>query len=204
MLGYLKFLLPVVFAGINRIRGADYKVFGLGVTGIVKVLAGVILSIPFITFTNLYTLLFVPLMIGLYILGASVGWGKWVPIVLDGEWKFPKEMKGIHYKVVHWLANFIVKEDDDIVNYSRIALCITGFTWWLPVTVPFIIFGNWFMAIVCLVWLSISFPLSEDISRIVLRHKKDEYDIYWTTKAWAFGEIVYGFLQGLWLMLVFI
>jgi len=202
---YLKFLLPVVFAGINRVRGADYKIFGLEIaTVVVKVLAGIILSLPLITFSNLYTLLFIPLMIGLYILGCSVGWGKWVAIVLDGEWKFPKPMKGIHYKIVHWLANLVIKEDENIVGYSRLALVITGFTWWAPVMIPFIIFGNWIWSLVCLIGLSISFPLSEDISRIVLNNKKEKYGINWTSKAWAFAEMVYGFMQGFCLMILFL
>jgi len=205
IINYLKYLLPLVFSIINRARGADWKIFGLNIIqSIFMVLAGIILSIPFISLSNLYTLLFIPLMIGLYLLGASVGWGKWVPIVLDGKWRFPKEMSGLHYKIVHWLANLIVKEEKDIVNYSRVALLITGFTWWTPVMIPFIIFGNWILAMVCLVGLSISFPLSEDISRIILSNRKEKYGIYWTSKAWAFAEIVYGFLQGLCLILVFI
>lgn len=161
---------------LNRVRGGLFNVNTWIIGIFFGILSGVITASYVATFIGL----------GLYMLGESMGWGKWIGSI--GE-RVPKydEYEGI-YNGIHWLANRIVDEHDDYLNYSRIALAIRGWYWFAPLLTMYAFYGviGWVEATVLSVLIAGAFPLSVEIGRII---KKGMY--------WEASEYVYGAFHGI-------
>lgn len=73
-----------------------------------------------------------------YIAGESFSWGKWVGYV-SSENREAIDMNicynsddGVRFPYIHYMANSIVKEKVDYLNYARIALVFRGVIWFAP------------------------------------------------------------------------
>jgi hypothetical protein len=94
-------------------------------------------------------------------------------------------------KIVHdWKTNFI--------EYSRVALTIRGFYWWLPTLAPLYFVGfNPLVLLGCILFLSVGFPIACEIGYL-LRDKISfgKYGLEFRG-GWELQEGAYGLMQDL-------
>lgn len=136
---------------------------------------------------------------GLYILGESFGWGKWLSTVpcWDDQYYTQAIYNGGMLIArndgksngIHWLAEKVAKETKDFRKYAISALVIRGFYWYAPILFALAFFGItpiWLAAI-----LAVSVGILMPISYLLA---------YWTvgeTTYWPRGEHIFGVVQGL-------
>lgn len=129
----------------------------------------------------------------LYIAGESFAWGKWVGAILRRS-SNPAVGDGRSFPYIHYIANSIIKEESDYLNYSRLALVIRGFIWWSPLLILAGVYGlSWWIVAVNSLLLAIAFPISVELGR-VLKFKFTVWKIE-CEGAWSRQEIIYGFFQ---------
>ncbi len=121
-------LLAIVFAVLNRVRGADIlPKFHLNI--IAKILCGTIFG--YLVFVNSGSPFALPICIGLYFVGEVPAWGKWVGCLIDKEPRadddYPKNGVG---HVIHLIANLIIPNNKNHTLYSTLALTLRGIWWW--------------------------------------------------------------------------
>jgi len=142
---------------------------------------------------------------GLYILGESFAWGKWIGYIVmpepeRSEYK-PKEDgdyindDGISFPWIHYISNFFIKQRKDYLNYCRLALFFRGFFWWiLPLSL--LLFLNLIVLwqfIFGLVVVSIGFPVAGELSRLYNPHIVTKYFV--CDNNWETQEVIYGFFH---------
>ena len=182
----IKLLLIPLIGIANRVRGADFKLWKVPLTAVAKI---------FVAFAIAWCLGLAwwqyPIVFGLYLLGLSVGWGKWVGTLIDG--KINEYKGGFDINAIHWLAKRFY---DEGINYCRVALIIRGVVMWLPV-LAFATFTNT-LALLYLVPLAVCFPLSFEAAKKVKFHipyimgrSKIEGE-----NIWQRAEVLYGILIG--------
>ena len=215
----------IEFSFLNRLRGTGdiFKIYSVPITGNILYAVYIALVIGILYYTTIYgfinidftiysihiafmlieqtTAILVGLISGLlYILGESMGWGKWV-----GSLCYPNEhpveqryedMEGYDFPYIHQTANAIVKERENYLAYCNIALGIRGLYWWLPLLMFMAVIGitSYWVAILGSVLLGIGFPLACYIARIT----KFEFT-WWKVScigAWERQELIYGLMQG--------
>lgn len=186
-MNYLLFILPLVYAITNRVRGS------LGFGGVV---GGIVTGLVIAFFTQNYIL--AALTAGLYIAGESWGWGKWiisVPHWGDPNWT-PSQILLVRTdgknNGIHWLANKLCSQTKNFSRYAQIALALRGLWWWAPIYIAIAAFGHATIigtVVACL--LSLTFPLCYYIT----------YNVD-SVNFWGYGEILYGFIQGIALICV--
>ena len=148
---------------------------------------------------------------GLYMLGESMGWGKWVGSLCYPESTTSLEARyvddeGVRFPFIHKTANMIVKERENYLAYCNIALGIRGLYWWLPLMLFMAVIGitSYWAAILGSILLGIGFPMACYIARIT------KFEFTWwkisCVDAWERQEIVYGLFQGiaLWYTVIFL
>lgn len=148
---------------------------------------------------------------GLYILGESFAWGKWVGFVSmsDRENYKPKEDgdyindDGMKFPWIHHISNFFIKQRVDYLNYCRLALVIRGLFWWL-LPLSLLLFLDLIVLwqyIFGLVVVSAGFPLAAELSRYVGISFQSKYLNLST--GWENQEVIYGLFHfiGITLML---
>jgi hypothetical protein len=87
------------------------------------------LVVGFLSFDPFYGFI----ALSLYILGESMGWGKWVGyLTADEAPENYDDLEGYDFPYIHKTANLIVKERKNYKLYCQVALAIRGFYWWTP------------------------------------------------------------------------
>jgi hypothetical protein len=225
---------------LNRLRGTGdiFKIFSFAITGtiiyaiyIALVISGLtyFLNIPllfdsisfvkdgvthtFINTVGINTSIVAFVSASLFMLGESMGWGKWVGSLTRWE-PFTEDLlnyqyndnEGVKFPFVHKTANLITKEQvkgsfdvkvKQYLKYCNIALALRGFYWWvlLYLFIAFVGFINYYEALIISILLGISFPVAAFISK-----KLDYNGKLWIvnySRGWENQELVYGFFQGL-------
>lgn len=184
---------------LNRLRGTGdiFKVFSFAITGNILYAAYIALVI------GLLSTWYYGLVAGLlYMLGESMGWGKWVGSLCHPESIISLEDRyadneGIKFPFVHQTANLIVKEREDYELYCQVALGLRGFYWWISLYVfmAFIGLVSYYEAIIISILLGITFPIAAYIST-----KLDYNGKFWIinySKGWENQELIYGLFQGI-------
>lgn len=183
----LKLLLIPLYAVFNRIRGT---------TGSGGVIGGVLTGIIVFIFTNN------PIASGvvalLYFTGEMVGWGRWlktVPHWGDRSYQetYMANREKDRGKVIHAIADAIVKEETDFTAYAKIALFIRGVYWWAPISIAMVAFGisNPVLAAIAVLIAGLAFPFSYNLSYKLFKEKY-----------WGYGERIYGAFHGIILILL--
>ena len=211
---YFIWSLPLLFAILNRVRGAGYWVLGIPLHTISKIVIPVMLAILIVPFSfSIEFFKLAVLLILVYKLGELWGWGKWMGTILkrydfiednqegDGDGR----KSGIYY-----IANFFINEKANPLNNSRLALAIRGTYWWLPVLGVFYYYNAVSLPnmLVAAMVLGVWFPFSCEIARWYELAGQTR----WTTgyvvgkqwglpsfvkDSWECSEVIYGFIQGL-------
>lgn len=186
----LSLLSPLIFSPLNRMRGG-----GFGPTaklaGKNAYIVAVLLSawIFLCTFNWMAALAFLVA----YILGESMGWGKWLGSLglklSQAEYEahpLGKREEG-RKNGIHWLADEIAPEKKDYHRYARVALAIRGLYWGAPIVIALAATGaiHPISALIAAPLLAITFPLSYILAQEAFG---EDY--------WPKGEFIYGFFQG--------
>lgn len=148
---------------------------------------------------------------GLYILGESFSWGKWVGYITmhDRETYIIRENgdyindDGTRFPFIHYISNFFINQRKDYLNYCRLALFVRGLFWWiLPLSflyfIDLIVLWQYLFGLVV---VSFGFPIAAEISRYILIEYKSKY--LHLSKGWENQEALYGLFHfiGITLML---
>ena len=184
---------------LNRWRGTGeiFKIFSVPITG--NILYAVYIALVVALLSTWYYGIVAG---GLYMLGESMGWGKWVGSLCDPESTITLESRyiddeGTRFPFIHKTANTIVKERENYLGYCQVALAIRGLYWWLPLLTFMAMVGitSYWLAILGSILLGIGFPLA-----CYIGSKLDYNGKFWKinySKGWENQELVYGLFQGI-------
>ncbi len=224
MFYYVIFLLPLIFGILNRGRGDDHPKLKTVSISFISTFA---MSLLIGYFTHLsvgdaatHLIWYVLGAFVLYSLGETWGWAKWQGGLLT--YYYARDI--FKYEPVEYTAKRLVankdntlgihtlttwlgfKQEKDPVKYCMMALAIRGLYWWLPVGIAMYALGvmSTVMFIIFLLVMAVGFPLSNDIAaRLDLPYKASKNPTSKSDTWWAQSEIIYGIIQGLMLMVVF-
>lgn len=189
----------MIEAILNRFRGTGeiFKISSVSVSGNVIYAVYIALVIGLLS-TWYYGIV----AGGLYMLGESMGWGKWVGSLCYPESTITLEARyaddeGTRFPFIHQTANVIVKERENYLRYCQIALAIRGLYWWLPLLMFMAMIGitSYWLAILGSILLGVGFPVACYIAKIT----KFEFT-WWKVScvgAWERQELIYGLMQGI-------
>lgn len=137
------------------------------------------------------------LTIGLFLLGESFGWGKWVGSLCYPEkqinlQKNYDDLEGYNFPYIHYVANAIVKERLDYHAYCQIALFFRGSIWGLCIYLALVIFNyiSIFDYILISLTYGIGFPLACHIATLKSFNYKNRFISI--VGRWETQEIYYG------------
>lgn len=141
----------------------------------------------------------------LYIIGESFAWGKWVGHLThyEGEGKHDyTNDDGRSFPYIHYITQFIVKQEVNYTRYCEVALAIRGLFWWLPLMVMLWLIGlvQVYALIVGLIVLAIGFPIAAYIGNMIHIEFKSRY--LNMSRGWENQELVYGLFHWMVLTLV--
>lgn len=178
-----------MFAVLNRLRGTD---------GIFSVITSLFIGLVFYAITKDREVSI--LMAAGYVLGESMGWGKWIGGIINGITRARQsevdDKEGI-YNGIHYIANRLFTETEDYQAYCTVALAIRGFYWFFMVLLPLTLFGYIgpvFLFIGALI-LGIGFPLSVYLGNYTEDKFSIEYGYFSVKGAWEHSEVWYGLMQ---------
>ena len=177
-----------MFLILNRLRGTQglwSKIIGLLIALIVQ-----------IAFNNPY----VSVAVGLgYIIGESFGWGEWVGCLTSNRNNYKDTTDEGKSNGIMWLSQKIVHDwKTNFIEYSRVALTIRGFYWWLPTLAPLYFVGfNPLVLLGCILFLSVGFPIACETGYL-LRDKIsfEKFGLSYSG-GWELQEGAYGLMQDL-------
>lgn len=187
-----------MFAILNRLRGTF---------GFFSFINGFILySLTYGLTLNLY--LSMSIYIG-YVLGESMGWGKWIGGIINGNEKATidniNENEGV-YNGIHFIANWIEPEKEYYQHYCNVALSIRGFYWAFLSMLPLLVFGyiGYLTLIAFSILIGIGFPISVIIGKYTSSKFTYEYGYLSMNGAWEHAEVWYGLIQDISIILLII
>ena len=145
----------------------------------------------------------------LYIIGESFAWGKWLGWLVS----YDKDSKpdynnddGRSFPYIHYIAQAIVKQENDYTRYCEVALTIRGFIWWLPLFAMLFMIDliSIYSLIVALTMLSTGFPIAAYLGKNINFEYRSKY--FNTSRGWENQELVYGFFHwiALWYTIIFL
>ena len=177
-----------MFLILNRLRGTQ---------GIWSKIIGLLLALVVqIAFNNPY----VAIAVGLgYIIGESFGWGDWVGCLTSNRNNYKDTTDEGKSNGIMWLSQKIVPDwKNNFMNYSRVALAIRGFYWWLPTLAPLCFVGfNPLVILGCILFLSVGFPIACEIGyRTSKLFSFNKYG-FSIVGGWEHQEVWYGLFQDL-------
>ena len=177
-----------MMAVLNRLRGT------IGVWS--KVIGLLLALIVEMVYHNHY----VAVAVGLgYIIGESFGWGEWVGCLTSNRNNYKDTTDEGKYNGIMWLSQKIVPDwRTNFIDYSRVALTIRGFYWWLPTLAPLYFVGfNPLVLLGCILFLSVGFPISCEIGyRTSKLFSFEKFGLSYVG-GWELQEGFYGMLQDL-------
>ena len=134
-----------------------------------------------------------------YIIGESFGWGDWVGCLTSNRNNYKDTTDEGKSNGIMWLSQKIVHDwKTNFIEYSRVALTIRGFYWWLPTLAPLYFVGfNPLVLLGCILFLSVGFPIACEIGYL-LRDKISfgKYGLEFRG-GWELQEGAYGLMQDL-------
>lgn len=134
----------------------------------------------------------------LYIAGESFAWGKWVGHLTDydgvGKPDYDND-DGRSFPYIHYIAQFIVKQEVNYTRYCEVALTIRGFVWWLPLLVLLgtIDLISWYQVAFSSIFLAVGFPVACYLGTLLKVEYKSKY--LNLSRGWENQELVYGFFH---------
>ena len=138
------------------------------------------------------------LMVGTFLLGESMGWGKWI-----GSICYPNEVsleqryldkEGYGFPYTHYIANAIVAERENYTGYCQVALGIRGMWWAAIMYAPLLFVGlAWYVYVIAVAMWAVGFPLACWLST----KKEFAYanKIVSVVGRWETQEVYYGVVQ---------
>ena len=134
----------------------------------------------------------------LYIAGESFAWGKWVGYLThyEGEGKHDyNNDDGRSFPYIHYIAQSIIKQEENYKRYCQVALAIRGFIWWTPLLILLgcINLLDWSQVIISSLVLSIAFPLGCELSKYWDFEYKSKF--LSISGNWEKQEVIYGLFQ---------
>lgn len=182
---------------LNRWRGTGvlFSISKLNITG--TMIYALYLGLLFGLLTTWYIGL---LSLGLFLLGESFGWGKWVGALCYPETKTDLEKEyldkeGYNFPFIHYIANFFIKEKQNFFGYCNLALGIRGFIWGAVLYLGLFIFGyiSYFeYFFIAIIW-GMGFPFACYLSRKKTFNYKNKFISI--IGKWETQELYYGFIH---------
>ena len=141
----------------------------------------------------------------LYILGESFAWGKWVGWLTnyDGVGKPDYDNDdGRSFPYIHYIAQAIVKQENDYTTYCEVALAIRGLFWWLPLLVLLgtIDLISWYQVAISSTLLAVGFPVACYLGTLLKVEYKSKY--LNLSRGWENQEVFYGLFHWIGIALV--
>lgn len=182
---------------LNRWRGTG-TIFSISIFNITgTMIYALYIGLLFGSLTTWYIGL---LSLGLFLLGESFGWGKWVGALCYPETKTDlqkeyEDKEGYNFPFIHYIANFIIKEKENFFKYCNLALGIRGMIWALCLYLALVVF-NYIsileLFILCLIY-GIGFPFACYLSRKKSFNYKSKFISI--VGKWETQEVYYGFIH---------
>ena len=176
---------------LNRLRGT---------WGWMAKVNGVILGLLFWFITgDTWMLLIAPL----YVLGESMGWGKWLVGVYEKRTtplaQHLTEKEG-YKNGIHYIANYLFPEHKNYYRYCYTALTIRGIYWFSITLLPLTIFGYVSLIdyLVSTLLLGVGFPLSVRIGALT----DTKWGFKFMDNFWEHAEVWYGLIQDIVILLL--
>lgn len=141
----------------------------------------------------------------LYILGESFAWGKWVGHLTDydgvGKPDYDND-DGRSFPYIHYIAQAIVKQENDYTTYCEIALAIRGLFWWLPLLILLVIIDliSWYQVAFSSIFLAVGFPVACYLGTLLKVEYKSKY--LNLSRGWENQEVFYGLFHWIGIALV--
>lgn len=141
----------------------------------------------------------------LYILGESFAWGKWVGWLTnyDGVGKPDyNNDDGRSFPYIHYIAQAVVKQENDYTTYCEVALAIRGLFWWLPLLVLLGIIDliSWYQVAFSSIFLAVGFPVACYLGTLLKVEYKSKY--LNLSQGWENQEVFYGLFHWIGIALV--
>ena len=140
------------------------------------------------------------LSLGLFLLGESFGWGKWVGSLCYPETKKDlqkeyEDKEGYNFPFIHYMANFIIKEKASYFKYCNLALYFRGMIWALFLYLSLVLFNyiSYLEYIIISIIYGIGFPLACYLSRKKSFNYKNKFISI--VGKWETQEVYYGFIH---------
>ena len=186
----------IEFSFLNRLRGTGdvFCISKFAVTGNMIYAIYIGLVIGLLTSSVLNALI----IAGLFILGESMGWGKWIGyLTSDDHPENYNDKEGYNFPFIHQTANLLANEKEHYRLYCQLALGLRGFYWWiLPyLFMAYIDLISYYEAVLFSILLGVLFPIACEIGK-----KLDYNGKFWIinySKGWENQELIYGLFQGL-------
>ena len=143
----------------------------------------------------------------LYIIGESFAWGKWVGWLTNyngvGKPDYNND-DGRSFPYIHYIAQSIVKQENDYTTYCEIALAIRGLFWWLPLLVLLGIIDliSWYQVAFSSIFLAVGFPVACYLGTLLKVEYKSKY--LNLSQGWENQEVFYGLFHWIGIALVII
>ena len=146
---------------LNRLRGTGdiFFISKIPMTGTMLYASYMALVVGLLTLNTFYGLI----MFGLFMLGESMGWGKWVGyLTADNHPENYNDKEGYNFPFIHQTANLIANEKEHYKLYCQIALSLRGFYWWiLPyLFMAYIDLISYYEAVLFSILLGVLFPVA--------------------------------------------
>lgn len=182
---------------LNRWRGTG-NIFSISIFNITgTMIYALYIGLLFGLLTTWYIGL---LSLGLFLLGESFGWGKWVGALCYPETKTDlqkeyEDKEGYNFPFIHYMANFIIKEKENFFKYCNLALGIRGMIWALCLYLALVLFNyiSYLEYIIISIMYGIGFPFACYLSRKKSFNYKSKFISI--VGKWETQEIYYGFIH---------
>ena len=143
----------------------------------------------------------------LYIAGESFAWGKWVGWLTDYDGVGKPDYNnddGRSFPYIHYIAQAIVRQENDYTTYCEIALAIRGLFWWLPLLVLLgtIDLISWYQVAFSSIFLAVGFPVACYLGTLLKVEYKSKY--LNLSQGWENQEVFYGLFHWIGIALVII
>ena len=141
----------------------------------------------------------------LYIAGESFAWGKWVGWLTNyngvGKPDYNND-DGRSFPYIHYIAQAVVKQENDYTTYCEIALAIRGLFWWLPLLVLLGIIDliSWYQVAFSSIFLAVGFPVACYLGTLLKVEYKSKY--LNLSQGWENQEVFYGLFHWIGIALV--
>jgi len=185
-------IFALFFSVLYRLRGAEEKLWLIRLDKAALLGLGLMISGLILIASNSALSLWAA---ALYIIGERPAWGKFIGTCITRECQYEKPGG-----IFGFIANLIVRERNNCVLYSQVALILRALYWFVPLFLfIYCIVGTTFVAYLSSVLIiSFCFPVSIELGKVLpvpaLWVVNPES---WGERIWSKAELIYGFIQGI-------